>query len=94
MYVDGITWNVSTHLPLYRIYASVNWVRIRSGNGLSPIRRQVIICINAGSLCIGPVGTNFIENLIKIQNFSVTKMHMKISSAKWWPFCVGVDKLG
>ena len=65
MYVDGITWNVSTHLPLYRIYASVNWVRIRSGNGLSPIRRQVIICINAGSLCIGPLGTNFNENLIK-----------------------------
>ena len=76
------------------MYASVNWVRIRSGDGLSPIRRQVIICINAGSLSIGPLGANFNENVIKIQNFSFTKMHMKISSAKWWPFCLGEDRLG
>ena len=27
--------------------------------------------------------------LIKIQNFSFTKMHLKISSVKWWPFCPG-----
>ena len=38
---------------------------------------------------IGSIGTNF----IKIQNFSFTKMHLKISSAKWRPFCPGGDKL-
>ena len=30
---------------------------------------------------------------IKIQNFSYTKMHLIMSSAKWRPFCPGVDKL-
>ena len=32
-------------------------------------------------------------NLFKIQNVSFTKMHMKISSAKWRPFCRGRDEL-
>ena len=35
------------------------------------------------------LGTNFNEILIKIQNFSFTKMHLKISSAKRWPLCPG-----
>ena len=35
------------------------------------------------------LGTNFSEILIKIQNFSFTKMHLKISSVKWRPFCPG-----
>ena len=50
-----------THLPLCRIYASVNWVIIDSGNGLSPGRRQAITWTNAGLLSIGPVRTNFSE---------------------------------
>ena len=53
-----------------------------SDNGLSPIRRQAIISTNAGLFSIGPLGTNFSEILIKIQNFSITKIHLKISSAK------------
>ena len=36
-------------------------------------------------------GNKFSEILIKIQNFSVTKKHLKISSAKWRLFCPGVD---
>ena len=32
-------------------------------------------------------------NLIEIQNFSFTKMHWKMSSAKWRPFCPGEDEL-
>ena len=36
---------------------------------------------------------NFSEILIKIQNFSFTKMHLKISSAKWRPFCPGGDEV-
>ena len=35
------------------------------------------------------MGTNFSEILIKMQNFSFTKMHMKITPAKWRPFCPG-----
>ena len=42
---------------------------------------------------IGPLGTNVSEILIKLQNFSFTKMHMKISSAKWRTFCSGGDEL-
>ena len=34
----------------------------------------------------GPMGTNFSENLVKIQKFQFMKMHFKISSAKWRPF--------
>ena len=37
--------------------------------------------------------TNFRELLIKIQNFSFTKMHQKISSAKWRSPCSGGDDL-
>ena len=44
-------------------------------------------------LPIGTLGTNFSEILIKIQNFSFTEMHLKISSAKWRPFCPGGDEL-
>ena len=42
---------------------------------------------------MGLLGTNVSEILIKIQNFSFTKMHLKISFAKWWPFSPGADEL-
>ena len=67
----------------------MNWVSIGSDNGLLPVRHQAIIQTSAGLFSIGPLGANFSEILIKIQNFSFTKMHMKISSAKRQPFCPG-----
>ena len=45
------------------------WVDIGSDNGLSPVRRQAITWTNAGLLSIGPLGTNFSENLINIHTF-------------------------
>ena len=60
---------------------SVNWVSNGSDNGLSPILCQAIIWTNAGILSISHLGTNFSEILIKIQQFSFTKMHLKILSA-------------
>ena len=66
-------------------------ISIGSDNSLSPIRRQAIIRTNAGLLSIGPLGTNVI--LIKIQLFSLTKIYLKLSSAKWRPFCPGGDEL-
>ena len=62
-----------------------------SDNGLSPGRRQAIIWTNAGILLIGPWGTNFSENLIKILTFSFMKMRLQVSSAKWQPFCHGLN---
>ena len=44
-----------------------------SGNGLSPIRRQAITWTNADWLLIGPLGTNFSEIRIEIQNFHSRK---------------------
>ena len=66
---------------------------IGSDNGLSSGRRQAIIWTNAGILLIGPSGTNLSEILIAIQTFSFRKMHLKISSAKWRPFCFGLNAL-
>ena len=66
---------------------------IGSDNGLSPGRRQAVIWTNAGILLIGPLGTNFIEILIGIQTFSFKKMHLKMSSAKWRPFYIGLNVL-
>ena len=59
--------------------------------GLSPIRCQTIIWSNAGILLIGPLGTNFSEILIKIHAFLFKKMHLKLLSAKWWPFYLGLN---
>ena len=66
---------------------------IGSNNGLSPGRRQAIIWTNAGILLTGPLGTNFSEFLIVIHIFSFNKMHLKMSSAKWRPFCLGFNVL-
>ena len=66
---------------------------IDSDNGLSPGRRQAIIWTSAGILLIGPLGTNFNEILIGIQTFSFKKMQLKILSAKWHPYCLGLNVL-
>ena len=66
---------------------------IGSDNGLSPGRHQAIIWTDAGILLFGPLGTNFSEISIKIQTFSFTKMCLKVSSAKWRPFCLGPNVL-
>ena len=70
-----------------------NLAIIVSDNGLSPGRRQAIIWTNAGILLIGPLGTNFNEISSRIQIFSFKKMHLKRSSAKWRPFCLGLNGL-
>ena len=62
-----------------------------SDNGLSPGRRQAIIWTNTGILLIGPIRTNFIEISMKVHTFSFKKMHLKISSGKWRPFCLGLN---
>ena len=62
---------------------------IGSENGLSPSRRQAIIWTNAGLLSIGTLQTYFSEILIKIQQFSLKKIHLKMSSAKRRLCCLG-----
>ena len=56
-------------------------------------RWQAITWTNADLLSIGPIGTKFSENRIEILTVSFQKMHLKIFSGKWWPFCPGGDEL-
>ena len=63
---------------------------IGSDNGLSPGRRQAIIWTNVGILLTGPPRTNISEILIRIPTFSFKKMHLKMSSGRWQPFCLGL----
>ena len=86
-------YRVLTHWGRETYICVVKLTIIGSDNGLSPGRRQAIIWTNAGILLIGPLGTNFIEILIGIQSFSFKKMHLKMSSAKWRPFCLGLNVL-
>ena len=66
---------------------------IDSDNGLSPGQCQAIIRTNAGILSIRTMGTNFSEILSKIHTFSFKKVHLKMSSGKLGPFCVGLHVL-
>ena len=70
-----------------------NLTIIGSDNGLSPGRRQAITWTNVGKLLIGPLGTNFCEILIEIHTFSFKKIHLKMSSGKCRPFCLGLNVL-
>ena len=74
--------NVLTHWVRVTHICVGKLIIIGSDNGLSPDRRQAIIWTNAALLSIGPLRTYFSENLIKIQQFSLKKLHVKISSAK------------
>ena len=80
-------WGRVTHICVS------NLIIIVSDNGLSPGRRQAIIWTNAGILLIGPLGTKLSEILIEILTFLYKKMHLKVSSAKWRPFCPGLNVL-
>ena len=53
---------------------------IGSDSGFVPGRRQAIIWTSAGILLIGPLGTKFSEILVRIQTFSLRKMHLNMSS--------------
>ena len=80
-------WGRVTHICINKLAI------IGSDNGLSPGRRQTIIWTNAGILLIKPLGTNVNEMLIAILTFSFMKMHLKVSSGKCRPFCLGLDVL-
>ena len=85
---NGLThWGWETHICVSE------HVDIGSDYGLVPNRHQAIILTNAGILLIGPLRTNFNELLIEIHTFSFKKMHVKMSSGKWRPFCLSLNEL-
>ena len=95
MLVCWVFWcageNVLTHWGRVTHICVGNLNIIGSDNGLSPGRRQAIILNSAGILLIGPLGTNFSEILTRVQIFSFKKMHLKMASAKWRPFCPSLN---
>ena len=82
-----------THWGQVTLICVINLTIIGSDNGLSPGRRQAIIWTNTGIFLIGTLGTNFSEISIKILAFSFKEMLLKLSSAKWRPFCLGLNVL-
>ena len=80
-------WGRLTHICVSKL------TTIGSDNGLSPGRRRTIIETNAAILLTGLLGTNFSEILIKIHIFSLKKLHLKMSSAKWRQFWPGLNML-
>ena len=70
-----------------------NLTIIGSDNGFSPGWRQAINWTNAGILSVGRLGTNFSGILIQLIGLSFKKMRLKVSTAKWRLFCLGINVL-
>ena len=81
-------WDCTTHICISKLTTSIG-----SDNGLSPDRRQAIIWTNTEILLTGPIGTNFSEILLEFLIFSLKKTRLKVSSAKWQPFCLDLNVL-
>ena len=85
-----ILWvDISTHWGQVTHKCVVNLTLIGSDNG----QRQAITWTNVGILLIEPQGTNFSEMIIEIHILSFKKIHLKMSSGKWRPFCLGFNVL-
>ena len=100
-----LTWGWCHIVPrIFTMYAVTHWSQVThkciskltiigTDNGSSPGRRQAIIWNKVGILLIWARETNFSEILIKIYTFSFKKMHLKLSSGIWRPFCFGLNVL-
>ena len=80
------SWGWWFEMPLWSL-----WRHIGSDNGLLPGRHLAITWTDVGILSIGPPRTNFSEMLIPIHTFSFKKIHLRMSSGKWRPFCLGLN---
>ena len=73
---EGLThWGWVTHICLLTMPS------------LAQIMACRLIWTNVGKLVIGPLGTNISEIIIEIQTFSYKKIHLKMPSGLWRPFC-------
>ena len=73
-FVPGAVLWIGRHIGIWwRIYASVNWVIIVSGNGLAPNRRQVITLTSDEIASFGLPKIKLRKNWFTIQNVSGEK---------------------
>ena len=91
--VQGWEGNILTHWGWMTNICLSSLTIIVLDNDLSPGRRQAIIWTSARILLIEPLEKKFIEILIEIITFSFSNMHLKLSSDKWQPFCLGLNVL-
>ena len=82
-----------THIGRVTYICVGNLTIIASDNGLSPGRRRAIIWTILWLLLIEPSGANFSEIVIEIHISLFKIMHLKMSSGKWRPFCLGLNEL-
>ena len=76
----------TSHITHFSVY----WLDILCGI-LKAWSVPSIIWPNTGILLIGPLGTHFSEISIAVHTFSVKKMRLIASFAKWWPYCLGFN---
>ena len=70
------------------LYNGISYIGTGSDNGLSPDWHQAIIRTHDGILLI------WLQwNINRILIFSFKKMHLKMTSAKWCPFCISLSVL-
>ena len=82
---------VKNDWAIFIIYASPAQAIIASDNGLSPVRRQATIWTNAAILSIiDHKEHNSVKFYLRIQKFSLKKMHLKMLSGKWRPSRLGL----
>ena len=74
-------------LVMQCINASLTLVIINLGKSLSPVWYWTMTWTNADMSSFQPLGTNLWVFWIKIQNFYLKKLHLKIKSWKRQPFC-------
>ena len=84
-----MSWIIQAEWSIYVNKLGHHWFRERLVCHLAPSHYLT----NAGLKLIGLSKTHFNENLIKIQISSLKKMHLKLPSAKWWPFCLWLSVL-
>ena len=66
---------------------------IGSDNGLSPGRAPSHYLNQCWNIVNRTLGNKLQWNLNAIETFSFKEMHLKLSSAKWRPFCIGLSVL-
>ena len=80
-------WGRMTHIFVRKLSIT------GSDNVLSPGRSKAIIWTSVDILLFGPLGTNFSEIFIEIQTISLTKIRLKMSSAKCFSFRLSLNVL-
>ena len=89
MYIKNqLNNNVKHYFHAYNFCFEQQYV-IVPNNDWSPVRGQTIIRNNGGSL--DNFFIKFKWNFLRNIHFSFKKIHLKMSSAKWWPCCLGLN---